>query len=346
MLKFINIQINEEKKNICLQVDPETLPEEIIQYFKFIDIKYTGKFFIDVSFTRQGNEFRCLIDNHYDNNSFVATPCQIIYESSILNGSKRMCYPYVFDKKDAKCIYVECIKLLIAQDKKEKIEGIKVSSITFNSDAKMLCCQIDENTIPRSVANMHAEKNFTKPAGVFKVYVKLYLPYGMMLIQRSEINRDNAIIYNDKVYCDYKLTEKDISNILTACRQKLLNEGYTKQWMTDSRYINANYGIEDHIRENRYAGSILLDDIQEAWNVQTVRQLNARTPEGIIKDDDTIFEDIIEERDIEVSGIADEIFDIYQNSSDKRAVKALFETLTGTKFTDYIINCYKNITRK
>ena len=57
MLKFINIQINEEEKNICLQVDPETLPEEIIQYFKFIDIKYTGKFFIDVSFTRQGNEF-------------------------------------------------------------------------------------------------------------------------------------------------------------------------------------------------------------------------------------------------------------------------------------------------
>lgn len=330
MLKFINIQINEEEKKIRLQVDPETLPQEIVQCFN----KYTGKFFIDVNFIRQSNKFKYRIDS-IDS---------ITYESSF-NGSRRM-WSYIFDKKEMKNIYTECMKLLIDQYKKEKMDGVRVSSVTFNPNTKMLCCQIDENTIPRSVINTYTERNPVKPAGTFTVYVKLYSPYGIMLIQRNEIQRDNAIIYNDKVYCGYQLTEKDIANILTACQQKLYDEGYTRQWVTNSRHINANYGIENHIKKNRYAGSILPDDIQEAWNVQTVRQLNAKTPDGIIQDADTILEDIMEERDTEVSGIADEIFDIYQNSSDRKAVKALFEALTGAKFTDYIINCYKNITRK
>ena len=255
-------------------------------------------------------------------------------------------WPYIFDKKEMKNIYTECIKLLIDQYKKEKMNGIRVSGVAFNPNTKMLCCQIDENTIPRSVINTYTERNTVKPAGTFTVYVKLYSLYGTMLIQRNEMQRDNAIIYNDKVYCGYQLTDKDIANILTACRQKLYDEVYTKQWMSNSRHINAYYSNEDHLKKYRYAGSILSDDIQEAWNVQTVRQLNAKTPDGIIKDADTILEDIMEERDTEVSGIADEILDIYQHSSDRNAVKALFEALTVTKFTDYIINCYKNITRK
>lgn len=63
-------------------------------------------------------------------------------------------------------------------------------------------------------------------------------------------------------------------------------------------------------------------------------------------DADTILKDIMDEQDFEISGMAQEIFNIYHKSSDKQAVKEMFFEFTGMEFDQYLMKCSKEITRK
>ena len=80
--------------------------------------------------------------------------------------------------------------------------------------------------------------------------------------------------------------------------------------------------------------------------IKRVKELHANTPNGVIRDADTILMDVEEVSDLEVTGIAQEIFDIYEHSSDKSAVADLFATLTGMSFEDYLNKCIEEITRQ
>lgn len=80
--------------------------------------------------------------------------------------------------------------------------------------------------------------------------------------------------------------------------------------------------------------------------VKTVRNLQNNTPEGLIRDADTILADLLDEGSYETSGIAEELFDIWENAKDKKVVEDLFELFTGYEFDDYLKLCEKNITRK
>ena len=77
-----------------------------------------------------------------------------------------------------------------------------------------------------------------------------------------------------------------------------------------------------------------------------VEELNTNTPDGQIVDADTILKDIMDEQDFEVTGIAQEIFNIYHKSSDKQAVKEMFFEFTGMKFDQYLMKCSREITRR
>lgn len=77
-----------------------------------------------------------------------------------------------------------------------------------------------------------------------------------------------------------------------------------------------------------------------------VEELNTNTPDGQIVDADTILKDIMDEQDFEVTGIAQEIFNIYHKSSDKQAVKEMFFEFTGMEFDQYLVKCSIEITRK
>lgn len=72
---------------------------------------------------------------------------------------------------------------------------------------------------------------------------------------------------------------------------------------------------------------------------------NALTIEGSITDSDTILCDLLQNVDNEVSGLSQEIFNIYKESKDKNAVKQIFLTFTDMKFDDYLDKCLKEITR-
>ena len=80
-----------------------------------------------------------------------------------------------------------------------------------------------------------------------------------------------------------------------------------------------------------------------------VENLNDNTPNGLIKDADTILADIMEnayDEGFEISGFAKDIFNIYKESTDKDAVTAMFFHFTGVEFEDFLKKCQNEITRE
>lgn len=79
--------------------------------------------------------------------------------------------------------------------------------------------------------------------------------------------------------------------------------------------------------------------------IKNVEELNSNTPDGQVIDADTILADLIKKCDYEFSGIAQDLFGIWKQSVDKRAVEQMFFEFTGIEFEDYLIKCMKEISR-
>ena len=79
--------------------------------------------------------------------------------------------------------------------------------------------------------------------------------------------------------------------------------------------------------------------------IKEVEELNNNTPEGLIIDADTILVDLIESCDYEFSGFAQDVFNIWKNSTDKVAVEQMFYEFTDVEFIDYLLMCKEKITR-
>ena len=79
--------------------------------------------------------------------------------------------------------------------------------------------------------------------------------------------------------------------------------------------------------------------------VNQVEELNANTPDGIIRDGDTILVDLLRDCDFTFSGISQDIFNIWKESSDKKAVEQMFYEFTDTEFSDYLKKCISEISR-
>ena len=79
--------------------------------------------------------------------------------------------------------------------------------------------------------------------------------------------------------------------------------------------------------------------------IREVEELNNNTPNGVIHDSDTILADIINACDFDLTGISQDIFNIWKNSTDKRAVELMFYEFTDMEFIDYLEKCKNEITR-
>ena len=84
-------------------------------------------------------------------------------------------------------------------------------------------------------------------------------------------------------------------------------------------------------------------DIDEM--IEQVEELSANTPDGTVIDADTILVDLVENCDLDCTGFAQDIFMIYQRSTDKQAVKEMFFEFTGVEFEDYLQKCIDETTR-
>ena len=79
--------------------------------------------------------------------------------------------------------------------------------------------------------------------------------------------------------------------------------------------------------------------------IKNVEKLSNNTPDGQIIDADTLLVDLIQNCDYEFSGIAQDIFGIWKQSADKRAVEQMFFEFTGVEFDTYLTKCMKEISR-
>lgn len=83
--------------------------------------------------------------------------------------------------------------------------------------------------------------------------------------------------------------------------------------------------------------------------ISEVETLNNNTPDGIIVDADTILADLVETAYeaayFEESGIAQEIFDIWKNSADKKSVEKMFQMFADVTMDEYLERCVEEITR-
>jgi hypothetical protein len=83
--------------------------------------------------------------------------------------------------------------------------------------------------------------------------------------------------------------------------------------------------------------------------IRHVRELSKNVPDGMIRDADTILKDIMDEASFEETGIAEEIFGIWEaadSENGRRIVEEMFLVFTGTEFEEYLKVCMKEITRK
>ena len=74
--------------------------------------------------------------------------------------------------------------------------------------------------------------------------------------------------------------------------------------------------------------------------IQKVEKMMENLPNGFIRDADTVLVDILlKEADHTFSGFAQDIFNIWRKSSDKKSIEQLFYEFTDYEFPDYLKKC-------
>lgn len=79
--------------------------------------------------------------------------------------------------------------------------------------------------------------------------------------------------------------------------------------------------------------------------IAQVRKLVRKIPDTCIDelhDPDTILADVVDVASCCETGIAEEVFSVWENSSDKKAVEKLFYSLCGITFKDYLERCIRD----
>lgn len=79
--------------------------------------------------------------------------------------------------------------------------------------------------------------------------------------------------------------------------------------------------------------------------IKEVEKLNSNTSKGNTIDADFILVELMQNCNYEFTGIAQDIFNIWMRSSDKKAVEQLFYDFTNLEFDSYLKKCIEELSR-
>ena len=330
---------------------PESIDESYISFFKSMDDNYTGIFYTALSMKKNGAINKYIL---------LSEPQWLFYVSS---NDCIFYLPATFTNNN---IYLECIKLLKEyEENKNKLHSTVNSaksnikntnlpqgkdnsdSITYieflkdNNAGDYLRCFLSEKFIPEALkAKLNVmDNNYT---GVF--FTDIFVS-GILL------DATNKVYYRSSV-CDVECTNAFSSQKLNMIQEECIKKLNTtdvdiRNFIIEAYKSKAVNGLNE--KENNNSKDIIdknyNNDSDSEAAVDKAKELTLNTPNGIVRDADTILEDYMDNRETEISGIAEEVFDIYKNTTDKESVKAMFEALVGTSFDDYVKDCIKNTTK-
>lgn len=138
----------------------------------------------------------------------------------------------------------------------------------------------------------------------------------------SAVLGKGGIIYDNPQYDSYRYSENEMERAL---------------------YLKATIGYCHSCFNSSYW--ISTDEFFTLIHIEEVEELNRDTPDGQIIDADTILADAITKCEYNLTGFAQDVFNIWKNSSDKNAVEQMFYAFTDIEFADYLEKCKEYITR-
>lgn len=349
-----NIALTEHNDKYTFKVyfKPETIDESYVSFFRSMDTDYTGIFYTALSIKKNGAINKYIL---------LSEPQWLFYVSS---NDCVFYLPALFTNND---IYLECIKFVKEYEEnkkqlhyskvnsaKKKFENTKlpqedntsdliihIEFIKDNNVGNYLRCFLNENFIPNvlKVKLKAMDNNYT---GVF---------FTDIFISGIFLNATDKVYYRSSV-CDVEcmnaFCNHELKMIQKECCKKLLTtEVDIRNLIIKSSKSKTVNGLSE--KENNNSKDIVSKNCNNNSDseaaVEKAKELTINTPNGVIRDADTILEDHLDNRETEISGIAEEVFDIYKNTTDKESVKAMFEALVGTSFDDYVKDCIKNTTK-
>ena len=82
-----------------------------------------------------------------------------------------------------------------------------------------------------------------------------------------------------------------------------------------------------------------------AMKAASVKSLAAGTPDGVVRDADTVLKDVMDAADFEITGLASEIIDIWLAAKDRGAAAAMFQAVSGVGFEEFLDRCLETTSR-
>lgn len=147
----------------------------------------------------------------------------------------------------------------------------------------------------------------------------------------------------DGVYICFESDDGDVTNIVFAETNPRNN----------NKVIDVYSYADIHSKESTSAFSIKTEDFNEATGtnsllLKTIKKIEDLNYENksTTQDPDTILTDLLDKADFKFPGISYDIFNIFEKSKDKEAVKEMFFEFVGVEFEEYLVKCLEEITRE
>ena len=191
-----------------------------------------------------------------------------------------------------------------------------------------------------------------------------YFNEGTLYVSKGKVNEVADMIKNRNIAIEDQdedsITIDDEGNLEYRLR-KIVQECADREiplygYVNFSGDANGRYQIKDGVLTTLSIEEVVLQEMSESALIgelqrrkdltanllSQVEKLHNNTPDGVIIDADTILADLVQNND---EWFAQDIFNIWETSTDKRSVEQMFFEFVGVEFNEYLRRCIDGISR-